>query len=353
MSISDKIKGWVDYHFGTNEGVDLIAKRLNSGVERIHAYSRGEIYEFRGTGVLLSGKGNHKVYDIDFRKLNPMGFEKINQVTEFKRLTPDLWEYTRLAKLETSGFSDLDSPVEFHPVDLVVEQLRKIASRLKPEQYYLLGKYGVSMDLFQPNGYRLYAEKGIEINVPATMIGHPRLFSHADLGKTFDRANVLVLNESKIARQHRNDKDIKRWYEVRQVPSVLDRHVLRYTHRSTAHAEVFYYDVKIIIDATNQKGRPFYLTEIVKAAVAGLNSKHRSDEWHLELDYNNIQIEVAGEDTCSIDAYLNKQRNYPARVDTHPILVDDNPVVCNGYNYGYYWTVMTYEESVSKEAGKS
>lgn len=365
MSIFDKVRGWVDHHFGSNEGVELIAKQLSSGVERIHAFCRrnGEFYEFQGTGVQLSGGGNHRVYDIDFRKLNPSGFDKPNRVSEFTRLTPDTWEYKDLARLDNSYFNELLKPVEFHEVNVVVEQLRKIASRLKPGQLYQLGHYGISMDLFTPNGYRLYLGKGNEIHIPATMIGNPRFFTYEDLNKQFDRANVLVLDETKIARKHRNDKDIKRWYELKQVPSVNDRSVLRFTHRNTAHAEVFYYDLQIIVDAKNQKGKPFYLTEIVKAAVKDLKHQHPPASWHLELDYNNIYIEVDGEAATPIETYILKQNHYPARQDSHPILIDDHPYVTTNIRYGNgpHWSITTYEEwcietakeAANQKAGKS
>lgn len=360
----DEIVKFFIRHFGANQGVEHLAARLRAGEKLIAAFCRanGEMYEFRGTGIFLGGHGNQREYYIEFRKLLPMSYGKPNVVTEWAKLGKDTWEFNELQDMTDSYFMDIDKSAPKNDETAVMEFLRMIAKRLKPHQYYLLDNMAVSSELFTKVGYRLYTHNRAETDVPHSMIGSRRLVTKDELESRFDPNKVRILDEDKIDRVHRPDTDIKRWYTIKKVESVTSKHVIRFTHRNTAHAKTDYYGVSIEIDARNQAGKPFYVTQILAAAVRQLEKEHPDKAWHLEIFPENINITTPDCPTITIDAYSKRQDQYPENKDHNPILIDDKPMVRNTFNAWDCtegWCIVTqkeqvaYEAKIEKEAGKS
>ena len=360
----DKIAAFWERHFGENQGVEAIAARLRSGEQIVSASCRanGELYEFRGTGIFLGGHGNQREYFIEFRKLLTSSCIHPNVATDWVKLSRDTWEFADLRDMTDSYFMDIHQAAPKNDEHTVVEFLRTIAKRLKPHQYYLLDNMAISADLFTRTGYRLYSHNRIENDVPHTMIGSRRLITKGELEHRFDPLKVRILDETKIAREHRADTDIKRWYTVKKVETLSDEHVIRFTHRNTAHAKVAYYQLAIEVDARNQAGKPFYVTEILTDAVKQLGKDYPDDKYHLEIFPANITITVPDCPKMLLDAYAKRQDQYPENRDHNPILINDQPVVRNtfdGWNYAPGWLIVTHKEQVrheakvEKEAGKS
>jgi hypothetical protein len=216
--------------------------------------------------------------------------------------------------------------------------------------------------MFTQAGYRLYSYNRDEINVPTSFITSTRLVTQQDLDRDFEVDRVKILNEDKIARQHRPDRDLKRWYVVEEVKSIEDRHAIRFTHRSTAGDKVKYFRFDIDIDSRNQFSKPFYVTELLEDAVKKLEQTYSASQYQLELFVDNILISVPDVPKMSLADYVTRQVKHPTNADTLPILVHDKPRVRNTVNcYGYSpgWYIETQEKAdlrekeSDKETGKS
>jgi hypothetical protein len=359
----DKIVRFFNRHFGENQGVERIAARLRAGEQLISAYCRGqgELYEFRGTGIFLGGHGNEREYFIEFRKFYLHSYNSFNTATDWVKLSRVTWEFNELEDMTDSYFMDIHESAPKNDEAAVLELMRTIAKRLKPHQFYVFNNYAISAEIFTRTGYRLYTHGRVELDIPHTMIGSTRIFNKSELEHRFDPKNVRILDEVKIARQHRADTDPKRWYTTKQVASVGDKHVFRLTHRKTAHAKVAYFSMAIDIDQRNQAGKPFYVTELVRDALKAIERDHPDHEWHLELFPENLTIQVPDCPLMSIADYVKRQADYPENVDHNPILINDRPVVLNCINYhgnSSSWEVLNQkdlsnESETTQEAGKS
>jgi hypothetical protein len=349
-------KGFMARNFGNNQGVELIASRLRDGYFQVNAYNHrhGRLYEFRGTGIYLGGRGNQKEYFIEFRylQINDFGYSNYHTATDWVKLSRDTYEFEKLQNLDDSDFRDLIEPAPVNDEAHVVEALRKVANRLKPHQFYQMAQFAVSSDMFTQAGYRLYSCNRDEINVPTSFITSARLVTQQDLERDFEVDRVKILNEDKIARQHRPDRDLKRWYVVEEVKSIEDRHAIRFTHRSTAGDKVKYFRFDIDIDSRNQFSKPFYVTELLEDAVKKLEKTYSASQYQLELFVDNILISVPDVPKMSLADYVARQVKHPTNADTLPILIHDKPRVrhtVNCYGYSPGWHIETQEKADLRE----
>lgn len=359
-------KGFIARNFGNNQGVELIASRLRDGAFQVNAYNQrlGRLYEFRGTGIYRGGRGNQKEYYIEFRYLliNDFGYSNYHTATDWIKLARVSYEFLALQNLDDSDFHDLLEPAPVNDEIHVVDALRKIANRLKPHQFYRMSNFAVSSDMFTQAGYRLYSCNRAEINVPTSFITSTRLVTQQDLDRDFEVDRVKTLNEDKIARQHRPDRDLKRWYVVEEVPSIEARHAIRFTHRNTAGDKVKYFRFDIDIDSRNQFSKPFYVTELLEDAVKKLEKTYGAGQYQLELFVDEILIGVPDVPKMSLADYVARQVKHPSNATTLPILIHDKPRVrniVNSYSFNPGWTIETQakadrrEEENNKETGKS
>lgn len=319
--------------FGENKGLEHIAQQLRSGrpyLKITDKHNMQPIY-LRGTGLHISGTGNQRTYDIRIHQFNAIPTETslliARKLADCQILNQAISEenYTRFSN--PTYLEGRNDPAE------VMELLKKIASRLKPHQCYKLQNLRITNSIFSKDGIRFYDHNNREWVVPHDLIDDRYYVSTGDLVTGFDPAKVAVFDEAKIKREHRNDKDPKRWYELKQVESITDRHAFTFTHACTGAAPLAHYSLDIIIDAKNAVSKPFYVKEIIASALNTLNTKYPAGTYFVDGDTSQINITWAGE-TTSIDTYRDNQLKYPASVDKQPVLIYPELVVTQTYR-GY------------------
>ena len=342
---------WLNRCLGRNEGIELIAQRLRNGTPRVKAYdiSDNAIIHFRGTGKYLSGWGNKRVYDIQFQLLNHRETYR-ETLTEWAPVSESVWMRAHLDDLDDSDFRDLRDQEGENDPEEVIAWLGKIASRLKPHQFYSLNSMNVSNSLFAGDNIRLYSGKQ-EVLIPREYISSRRLIGGSELGTAFDPKRVGILDEKKIARIHRKNDDPKRWFELKKVESVNDKHAIRFTHRKTANAPVHYYALEIIADSKAMAGHPFYVEELLSTAVSSL--QHSASNYSLEINTSAIDFTWDNK-TVSIDVYRDNQSKYPASVDLQPLLIYPELVVKHyvGYPSDQGWYICTKASVETEKANR-
>lgn len=309
-----------DNWFGKNEGIELIAERLRNGVPYVKAYDlndKAAIY-FKGTGEHIRGTGVHRVYDIHFKCIYLNGHWS-GGLSDWQPVSSSVYLKSQLEDLNDSYLIELRDQEGENDPEEVVAWLKKIVSRLKPHQCYHLENMSITNELFSGDLIRLYKGES-EVMIPREYIGNRRLIGGTELGTTFNSNRVATFNDEKIKREHRLDTDPKRWYEIKKVASVNDKHAIRLTHRKTAHASVHYFTMGIIADSKAAASRPFYVKELLQVAVDELAKVYPPNDYHLEIFTNAIDFTWDGK-TVSVDTYHSTQSKYPASVDTQPLLV--------------------------------
>ena len=319
-------------YLGENEGIELIAQRLRNGAPYVKAYDSDDqsIIYFYGTGKKQRGLGNQREYDIHYEELHYIRREA-SVVTPLRPVKDSLYMWHNLVDLDDTYFRELvDQEGENDPNE-VIDHLKSIASRLKPYQIYTMDRMNITADLFEGDNIRMYSGHSERL-IPRRFIGNRRLVGVHELGIAFDPSRVKILDQNKIARVHRANTDPKRWYEIKQLESVTDKHAIRFTHRKTANAPVHYYNMEIIIDSKAMPSHPFYVEELLRSALAELSKDYPEGYYYLEIFPSEITITWDGK-TSTIDAYLDNQRKYPASVDKQPILIYQPLEVCYYVDY--------------------
>lgn len=336
--------------FGVNRGILKLTQRLQRGEKSIITYCRNDhaLYEFRGSGKHVSGRGDQTEYQIMYRTLYFKQLYMSSKVSEWLPVTRDTTIFTELRYLDNGWFSDIGLPRSKHDIDTVATYLKSIASRLKPYQGYPIGS-GLHMtnSFFTNEGYVFYDRNNFEVRVPKSMICEYEFISQVEILNKFDPELIKVMDQEKIDRVHRNDKDLKRWYILKPVTSSQVNHVIRFTHRNTGHAKVALYDFTIVIDSRAQASKPFYVTELLCKAIESLDRVHPMNEWHVELFVDNIHVKVYDHPEQTLDAYVVRQENYPENRDHNPIIINDNPGVRNTF-CGYLGTVKWHIETLTE-----
>jgi hypothetical protein len=327
------LKDWYKRCFGKMEGLELIAARLRNGAPYVKAYDgqdNGLVY-FKGTGEHVSGWGQEKRYDVHFQVLNHVkGYGEI--LTDWHPVHKSMYLRANLEDLKDSYLIGLQDQEGENDPEEVIAWLRKIASRLKPHQAYTLNMMTITHELFSGDRIRMFGG-GREVLIPREYMGNRRLVTEAELGTTFNGNKVRVANEEKIKREHRLNTDPKRWFVLTKVDSVTDKHAIRFTHRKTANAPVFYYALEIIADSKAMVGHPFYVKELLCSAVDSLSKDHSSGDYQLEITTSAIDFTWDNK-TVSIDVYRDNQSKYPASVDKQPVLIYPELMVVGYVYYG-------------------
>lgn len=339
------LKSIFDNWFGKNEGLELIAERLRSGVPYVKAYARREmaLVYFKGTGRYLGGRGINKRYDVHYQVLGHKG-NRTDTLSDWNPVDDVAYMRINLMDLEDSDFHELRDQEGENDREEVIAWLKKIASRLKPHQYYKLHEMAITNEIFSGDNIRLYVDKR-EILVPLEYMGNRRLITSSELGAAFDPNQVGVFDDTKIDRKHRKDTDPKRWYEIKKVDSVNDKHAIRLTHRKTAHAPIHYYAMEIIADSKAAASRPFYVKELLVSAIERLAKDYKIGDYQLDIFTDAIDFTWDGK-TVPVGVYCTNQSKYPASVDTQPLLV--NPplkVLFSVYMGTVSWRITTDEET--------
>lgn len=334
-ALLESLKNWYKDMFGTNEGIELIVKRLANGAGSILSYNVNTegLHEFSGTGKYLFGRGRNKTYDIQSRVLYAKPYSRYSGLKGVVTVAGGDQASKALECLYNTPFQGLETVQACHYPAEVIKFLSGISSRLKPYQGYPLGNFYITDSFYCKEGYTVLNGSYTKIVIPASMIGSYDLFSDADLMHKFDPDNIVVLDQEKIYRNHRKDTDLRRWFTVTKVDSVTSKHVMAYTHRCTAGGKAAYYNVQFVIDSTGQAGKPFYTTELLKAAMATLAKEHNSTEWGVEIYPENIQVLAYDHKPMPLMDYVTRQDTYPENRMHNPIVINDNPCIRPSYSY--------------------
>lgn len=354
-ALIETLKNWYKDMFGTNEGIELIAKRLGNGAGSIMSYNINTegLYEFIGTGKYLFGRGRNKTYDIQARVLYAKPYSRQTGLKPVVTVAGGDQISKALETLYNSPFTGLQTIQASHYPTEVIKFVSGISSRLKPYQGYPLGDFYITDSFYCKEGYTVLNGSFNKIVIPASMIGSYDLFSGVDLMDKFDPENIIVIDQDKIDRIHRKDTDLRRWFTVTKVDSITCKHVLAYTHRCTAGGKTAYYNVQFLIDSSAQGGKPFYTTELLKAAVATLAREYSSSEWGIEIYPENIQVKAYDHKPMSLIDYVTRQDTHPENRTHNPIVINDNPCVRPSFSYvtqqqtGY--TIETLEQRTRHE----
>lgn len=355
-----KLRSIYNRFFGHNEGVELIASRLRDGEASVTAYNTvtDKAIWFTGSGRLIGGYGNRKIYDIKYRTIEYSTRNGIYVASDLAPLSKSEFLVNQLYNLDDPSSVDLLNPLVKHDIVEVITLLKKVAARLKPGQRYSFDRVAITQDLFCPEGIRVHTlDKGTMI-IPELLIDHPWIITPRDLKADFDRSRVNVHDEKKLKRIHRNDTDIKRWFEVVEVDKVESPHTFAFTHRQTAGAPVKYYLLKIMLDSKGLAKRPFYVTEIVTKAVRELNELYPEGTYSLKLNMDTITLKHEDSPEVPLKVYLDQQAKYPGRVDTHPVVYFEELVVTDylgPYSVSVDYVIETkasYERAKAKELVK-
>lgn len=336
--------------FGVNAGVLAVINRLKIKGSPLSIYDTGScnLYELRGSGRHLSGRGKLKVYDIEIRQLRIESLYRDECVSDWTAFNLDHPFYSRLNMLSEDNINDLNDPGELklNDPDFVISTLRKIAGRLKQYQGYPLGRLTVTSDLITSKGYQFICN-GFKLVVPTSMVSTTCFITNDELSAEFNPNLVKVMDQEKILRQHRHDTDPKRWYIISKIESATKPYVVKFTPRKSGVDKVAMYAIDLHIDSRNQGGKPFYVTELIKDAIQTLSTKHPDHSWDIKLYNDAIKVHVFEHPKLSITEYTERQDKWPEHVDHNPILIDDVPVVKHGvgeFNLYNTWKIVPQAE---------
>lgn len=328
------LKSMFDKWFGKNAGLELIASRLRAGAPHVTAQGRnGEsIFWFTGSGAFLGGYGKNRRYDVKVRMIFLVDGACPRKISDLARVDEDKWLTEALANYGYGYIQRLDVDLPEHDTVAVLQKLKQVAARLKPGQMYHFDRLSITQDLFKEDGIQLFTRSKRAIIVPDLFIGTQYLFTPTDINEPFNKEYVVVFDDAKIQRQHRRDDDIKRWFKIEDVKSVENPHTFKFTHRKTGGAATRYYRLDIVLDSKGLAGRPFYLREIVLAALKELTKDYPAATYELELDTSTIMLKYDDNVLTTARAYHERQLKYPLMVDTYPKLIWEDLVVVGASN---------------------
>lgn len=336
MSLFKSIKN-IASQFTVNKGYEAVAARLQSGEQAVHmtASRKGDHIFFIGTGEYIEGQGNKTIYDVSHFTLGSYDFTSpVNTHT-------NVWA---MGELENDHFQEVHAPTRNVDKDLLIAKIKNIASKLKPGFGYSLGSWAFTNDVIGKGGFNLIRRGFAEIFVPENIIHLPPFFDDAFINEDYTEYKTFIYDQSKVKRQHRELTDIKRWIELAQVPSVEDNWAIKFTHKHTAGAPVFYYALNIDIDLKSMAGHPFYLNGLFRGAIDMLGEKHRLEKFWIEVDVGEARISYDGK-SSTVTSYLRNQSQRRVSVDTMPVLIDDGVHIVQGDGYiKPYLQVITTDE---------
>lgn len=320
MSIGESVNNFINSHFREPVVFALIAKMLREGAQMVKVKYRNRV-EYRyytGTGYPCNDKwGKRKRWMMEVHRFEQ---DKTDGICRFVSLGLPAMDKNELELLLDWSQSNISiiSEVKFFDVgvDVVKNELINIVRRLKPGQGYKFQGYHVLQDLIQPDGLMLH--NGRKYLVPDQYIASQIMFNQYIPEQSFDPNQIFVADPKVIKRQHRPNNDLERWVVVKQVPSVEDSWAIRYTHKETAGAPVFYYSVDINIDSKAMKAHPFYITELANDALRQIMENHK--DGHYDLDQEAITITWDGQ-TKPLLTWLDHARRFPASLDEQPNVV--------------------------------
>lgn len=297
-----------------------VAKLLREGAHMVQVRynNRSAIRYYTGSGIRY-GNGNGKRarwmmevtrFDIDedgFHRVTPAILPWMDQDELELLLT---WDTSNVRSIEV-----IQCPNK--TIEEQVTLLKDIAGRLKPGMGYNLWQREIHNDLIDKNGYVIH-NGPTKYVIPEHMLNTVLAFPVRNFEHTFDPEKLFVQDEKKVKRQHRSVKDLKRWTVVKQLPSVEDKWVIKYTHTRTAGDPVFYYGLNIDIDSKAMKGYPFYITELVNGALRDIRKKHGMGVY--EINDSAITITWDGI-TESVQQWMAKIQKFPGIADNVPVVI--------------------------------
>lgn len=305
-------------YLANNEG-----KKLVLHLNQLHTLEF-ELLELRGSGKYIKGYGSNRVYDIEFRSLKP----DCGVVTGWMKLSPsntprycdlvNIWfkEYWADRGLDTYAFSkDME--------DRVWNKLKEIAARLKPYQNYNLGKHSITSDIGTPDSVKVrVTASGNLTRVPIAFIAFWAKRENSFLEREFNILNIGVDDEEKIDRQHRPLHDLKHWITITKVEKVSDRHNFVLTPRQSLVDKTTYFAVDLLLDSPTLQGKPIYLSEFLRCAKKQLEKTYPNNDWKYSWDLDATHVTNYREDTVTLPDYMSKQKRYPDRKDSTPIILE-------------------------------
>lgn len=312
---------------------DMIAEKLREGAAVVCVRYRNKNCEryYSGSGQRVgSGFGKRRRFNISVEsfKNGPRGYNPIYEYSSTQYITADQKElelvladnFDNVSLVQIQKFGDHDAPV-------MIKALTSIASRLRAGQGYPVSKHCfITNDFVNKDGY-IFRSGNATFIVPARLITMEKFTDMVDIENPFNPVDVIVADQKKIKRQHRSVKDIRRWYEVKQVPSKGDNWVFEFTANKTAEAPVFYYTLDLKIDQTGMEAHPFYIRQIVEDAVNSIKEKHPN--WSLRIRNEHINV-TWNNNTRTVNQHIELQRNERFN-DSNPILIHDRNYATTGY----------------------
>lgn len=297
-----------------------IAKLLRDGASMVQVRydNRSEIRYYTGSGIRY-GEGNGK------RARWMMEVTRFETTEDgVRRVKPAIlpWmdhnELDVLLAWDTSNVRRIEVIQQHNKtIEDQVTLLKDIASRLKPGMGYRIWDREIHNDLIDKDGYVIH-NGSTKYVIPEHLLNTVMAFPVRNFIHTFDIANLFVQDEKRVKRQHRPVKDLKRWTVVKQLPSVEDKWVIKYTHGQTAGDPVFYYGLNIDIDSKAMKGYPFYITQLVNDALKDIRKKHGEGVYEI----NDRAITITWDNvTETIEQWTSKINKFPGLLDTAPVII--------------------------------
>jgi len=333
MSVIGDIKKYLTRRFNDPAVYAGIAKLLQSGVPIVKVRYRNvpEPRFYIGTGDRYGngvGKRARWMMMVTHFKQHEDGISRLEPVISpwMDQRELDLLQQWKIDDVHAMEATFVSAVTAEDQVDII----KDIVRRLKPGQGYNYSGSEIKTDCIQPDGYLIHTDDHKRI-VPERFINTGLVFPRDQFGSDFKTKNLFVADEKRIKRQHRSNKDLRRWLVVKPVVSVTDQWAIKYTHRQTAHAPVFYYSVDIDIDSKAMKGHPFYIRELVEQTLKDLYAVHSDGEYVFNPD--NVLITWDGRSE-TLPKWLERVNRFNASNDEEPIIITEN---FNGkVDYGYY-----------------